>query len=105
MVAREAGPAFGRRLHDGAEAGDRDLGPVRIGRACPRAEGSGLNRVFRFRAPILRSQPYGRRHINLQEDNRRRSMRQTARLPPRAALTLQQTPGGRISFSPSTSER
>jgi hypothetical protein len=24
VVAREAGPAFGRRLHDGAEAGDRD---------------------------------------------------------------------------------
>jgi hypothetical protein len=31
--------------------------------------------------------------------------RQAARLPPRAALTLQPTPGGRISFSPSTSER
>ena len=48
MITRKAGPGLGRRLHDGAEAGDRDpvfgIGLVRIGRARRRAEGRLLLR-------------------------------------------------------------
>ena len=46
MVAREAGPAFGRRLHDGAEAGDRDpvfgLAPCELAERARVPKGQGL---------------------------------------------------------------
>jgi hypothetical protein len=70
----------------------------------PRPEAEVEGDGFKPSVPRNRERTSGAKS-GFQEDNRRRSIRQAARVPPRATLTLQPTPGGRISFSPSTSER
>ena len=89
-LRRRRGARHRRRLPSG------DLVVARRGRRQPRScrWGSTVS-ANRATSPTSIGLPYRRRR-----DPRRRR----ARLPPRAALTYP-TPGGRISFSPSTSER